>query len=279
MAAHAQFGEGPLIMGILNVTPDSFSDGGRWLDPVRAVERALAMVAGGADIVDVGGESTRPGSTAVTVEEEMDRVMPVLEGIIARSPVPVSVDTTRAEVAQEAVRAGAAMLNDVSMLRGGDALARIAAAAGIPLVLMHSRGTPDTMQQLTDYPDGVVRGVIDELTMAVHAARGAGVSAADIWLDPGIGFAKTARQNIDLLAGMDRLVGLGHPVLVGPSRKSFIGALTGAPVDRRQGGTAAAVALCISKGVRAVRVHDVEIMKQAAIIADEIRRATGVNDD
>lgn len=268
----------PLIMGVLNITPDSFSDGGRFLDRDRAVERALEMVEAGADIVDVGGESTRPGSEGVSLEQELERVVPVIGEIASRTQVRISVDTTRARVAAEAISAGAGMVNDVSMLRGDEGLAAEVAGAGADLVIMHSRKTPRDMQEEIRYGD-VVNDVRDELMAAVERAVGGGVGKDRIWIDPGIGFAKTAAQNLELMARLEELVALSFPVLVGPSRKSFIGAYTDAPVDRREGGTAAAVALSVANGARAVRVHDVAVMRQAAIIAHEISRATRGGED
>jgi len=262
----------PLIMGVLNITPDSFSDGGCFFDRSRAVERALEMVEEGADIVDVGGESTRPGSEGVSLEQELERVVPVIGEIASRTTVRISVDTTRARVAAEAISAGAGVVNDVSMLRGDEGFAAEVAGAGADLVIMHSRKTPRDMQEEIRYGD-VVNDVRDELMAAVERAVGGGVGKDRIWIDPGIGFAKTAGQNLELMARLEELVALGYPVLVGPSRKSFIGAYTGAPVDRREGGTAAAVALSVANGARAVRVHDVAVMRQAAIIAHEISRA------
>lgn len=259
----------PLVMGILNVTPDSFSDGGVYYDTERAVQRGLEMVAEGADILDVGGESTRPGSEGVSVSEECRRVLPVIEALAARTDSLISVDTVKPEVARAAVEAGAHMLNDVSTLRNGVALAELAAEHNTYLVLMHSRGTPETMQQLTDYDD-VVSDVISELSTSVDKAMACGVARDRIWLDPGIGFAKTADQNLALIERLEELTALGFPVLVGPSRKSFIGKICSAEIDDRLGGTAAAVTVSIMKGASAVRVHDVSVMKQATQIARAI---------
>jgi dihydropteroate synthase len=260
-------------MGVLNVTPDSFSDGGRFADPEAAVAHALRMVADGADIVDIGGESTRPGSAAVDAATEIERTVPVIRGVAARADAVISIDTTKPEVAAAAVEAGARMINDVSCLRGGRALAEIAARRGADLVVMHSRGTPADMQKdpaHLEYAD-VVAEVAAELARAAAMALEAGVPRERIWLDPGIGFAKTPEQNYALFARLPELVALGFPVLVGPSRKSFIGAATGAPVHDRLGGTAAAVALSIFLGARGVRVHDVGVMRQAADTAFALR--------
>ena len=260
-------------MGILNVTPDSFSDGGLYADPEKAIARGLRMVEEGADIVAVGGESTRPGSAPVTAATEIERVVPVIRGLLERADVAVSVDTVKPEVAEAAVKAGARMINDVSGLRYGPGTAEVAAASGADLVIMHSRGTPKDMQSNAahlGYTD-VIAEVIAELGPSIQAALGAGVSPERIWLDPGLGFAKTATQNLELMARLEELAALGYPILVGPSRKSFIGALTGAPTGERLGGTAAAVAISILHGARAVRVHDVAEMRQAALIAALLR--------
>ncbi|MCK9523497.1 MAG: dihydropteroate synthase [Proteobacteria bacterium] len=259
------------IMGVLNVTPDSFSDGGQHATLEQALRKGRQMIAEGADIIDVGGESTRPGSAPVDAATERSRVVPVIAALRAESDVLLSVDTTKPEVAQAALQAGANIINDVSALRGGDALAQLAAAHGAGLVLMHSRGTPATMQSLCQYDD-VVKTVNDELLQAARRAQNIGVPAGDIWLDPGIGFAKTAAQNLELLRRLPEMVALGFPVLVGPSRKSFIGALCGADVTQRLGGTAAAVAWSAVAGVAAIRVHDVAVMKQTAQVALAIAR-------
>ena len=261
----------PLVMGVLNVTPDSFSDGGEFYSKDRAIEHALKMVEFGADIIDVGGESTRPRSESVTEKEELDRVIPVIERLKRECDCPISVDTTKPVVAKEAVRAGAGMINDISMLRYGIELARVAAEHDVELVLMHSRKSPKDMQEEIKYDD-VVADVARELIQGVERAVQAGCKKEKIWLDPGIGFAKTAEQSIELLARLDEIVALGYPVLVGPSRKSFIGAFTEAEVGDRLGGTAAAVAISIVKGARAVRVHDVAIMRQAALIAYNVEK-------
>jgi dihydropteroate synthase len=273
-AVKAQFAEDrPAVMGILNVTPDSFSDGGRFADADAAVACALQMAADGADIVDVGGESTRPGSAPVGAETEIARTVPVIRALAARTDAVLSIDTTKPEVAEAAVAAGARMINDVSGLRHGDALARIAARSGAHLVLMHSRGTPADMQKdpaHLEYSD-VVADVAAELSRSADRAIAAGVRRDRIWIDPGIGFAKTPEQNYALLARLGEIAALGYPVLVGPSRKAFIGAATGAPVGDRLGGTAAAVALSVLNGARGVRVHDVAAMRQAALVAHAVR--------
>ncbi len=265
-------GRGPWVMGVLNVTPDSFSDGGRFDDPGRAFEQARRMVAEGADLIDVGGESTRPASREVGAEEEASRVVGVIRRIVAELSVPVSIDTRKAAVARAAIEAGASLVNDVSLLRHDPALLGVVASAGVPIVLMHSRGTPADMREHARYLD-VVAEVKNELAAALDRAVEAGVERSRIWLDPGIGFAKTAAQSVELLARLDELAALGQPLVVGPSRKSFIGEITGAPVEDRLGGTAAAVAIAVLKGAQIVRVHDVGLMRQAARIAWAARQA------
>lgn len=259
----------PVIMGILNVTPDSFSDGGQYFSTTDAVSHAHKMAAEGADIIDVGGESTRPGSDSVSIDEELKRVIPVIEKIVSSVDLPVSIDTTKPEVARIALESGAAMVNDVSMLRYDDALATIAAEHNAYLVLMHSRKTPKEMQQQIRY-ENVVHDVRSELLSSADRAISKGVQKDRIWLDPGIGFAKTAVQNLELIKGLKTLVDCGYPILVGPSRKSFIGTISGAEESDRLGGTAAAVAISIYNGAHAVRVHDIHTMKQAAIVGSAI---------
>jgi dihydropteroate synthase len=242
-------------MGVLNVTPDSFSDGGRWLDPDAAAAHGLALAAEGADVVDVGGESTRPGAAEVPVDEELRRVVPVIGALAPH--VRVSVDTRKAEVAEAALAAGATIVNDVSAT-----LHEVAAAHGAGWVAMHMRGTPATMQQHAVYDD-VVAEVREFLVQRADKATAAGVG--EVWIDPGLGFAKTAEHNLSLLRRLDELVATGIPVLVGASRKSFIGRLTGdAAVDDRLEGSLAAAVWAIDKGVAMVRVHDVRPTVQAA---------------
>lgn len=249
-------------MGVLNVTPDSFSDGGRWLDHDAAVAHALEMVAEGADIVDVGGESTRPGARPVPADVELARVIPVVEALAPR--VRVSVDTRKAVVAERAVEAGATLINDVSA-----SLWEVAAAAGVGWVAMHMRGTPETMQDDPHYDD-VVREVRNFLVERAGRAVEAGVT--EVWIDPGIGFGKTVAHNLALLASLGELVATGFPVLVGASRKSFIGALTGGapPHDRLEGSLAVAV-WAVHQGARMVRVHDVApTVRALRLVGDEV---------
>ncbi len=241
-------------MGVLNVTPDSFSDGGRWLDPGAAVAHGLRMVGEGADIVDVGGESTRPGAERVPAGEELRRVLPVIEALAPHTRV--SVDTRKAEVAEAAIAAGATLVNDVSA-----SLAPVAAAAGahVGWVAMHMKGDPRTMQRDPAYADVVA----EVRAFLVERATGAGV--AEVWIDPGIGFGKTMEHNLTLLAHLDELVATGYPVVVGTSRKSFLGRLTGdAPADDRVEASVATAAWALSQGAAMVRVHDVRPMVAAA---------------
>ena len=263
-------GPGPFLMGVVNVTPDSFSDGGRHADPAAAVEHALRLAAEGADLVDVGGESTRPGAPPVSAAEEIARVVPVIERLRARGlGVPISVDTAKGAVGRAALAAGADLVNDVTGLSDPD-LARACADAGVPVVLMHTRGTPADMASRAVYGD-VVADVARELAAALARAEAAGVARDRTLLDPGIGFAKTAEQSVEVLARIGELRVLGRPLLVGPSRKSFIGKLTGAPVDDRLPGTLAAVVACVLAGVEVLRVHDVAAARQAAIVAAALR--------
>jgi dihydropteroate synthase len=262
---------GVFIVGILNVTPDSFSDGGRFLDPDAGVEQALRLAAEGADLVDVGGESTRPGAPAVAEDEELHRVIPVLERLAQVGfPVPLSIDTSKPAVARAALAAGAAMVNDVQALADPE-LARVVAEAGVPVVLMHMRGTPRDMRDRANYGD-VVSEVRSELGEALERAVRAGIREDRIVLDPGIGFAKSAGQSVEVLPELARL---GRPLLVGPSRKSFIGALTGAPAGERLPGTLAAVTAAVLGGATFIRVHDVAAARQASQVAAALRASGG----
>ncbi len=245
-----------MVMGILNVTPDSFSDGGVHFDQSKALHAAMQMEEDGARIIDIGGESTRPGAEAVSAAEESERVIPVIEEIRRRSDVAISIDTTKAQVARAALDAGADIINDVSALRRDPAMPPLAASAGVPVVLMHMRGEPRTMQQMTHYDD-VVADVGRELHECVLKAVGAGIDRQQILIDPGIGFAKNAEQNLELLARCGELRAIG-PVVIGASRKAFIGHLTGrAAGPERMVGSLAAVAAAFRGGATIVRVHDV----------------------
>jgi dihydropteroate synthase len=265
-------GPGPFLMGVVNVTPDSFSDGGRFLDPEAAVAHALRLAAEGADLVDLGGESTRPGAEPVPAAEEIRRVVGPIERLRSRGfPLPISVDTCKGAVARAALAAGADLVNDVTALSDPE-LARAVAEAGAPAVLMHMRGTPADMQTRATYRD-VAAEVAAELEDALARAAAAGIPRERTILDPGIGFAKTAEQSVELLARVGELRRLGRPLLVGPSRKSFIGKLTGASPGERVPGTIAAVTACVLAGVELVRVHDVAACRQAAAVAAAIRDA------
>jgi dihydropteroate synthase len=266
------YGERTLVMGVLNVTPDSFSDGGRFFSFDRALAHAERMIAEGADIIDVGGESARPGALPVAEEEELRRVIPVIERLTAKASVPISIDTTKSAVAQAALEAGAEIVNDISALRFDRLIADEAAKAKAGLVLMHSRGTPKTMQTLPPVDD-IMSEVISGLRTSLAVAEERGVARESIAIDPGIGFGKTAEQNVELIAKLDQLVRdfSDFPILIGTSRKSFIGKLLdGAPADERLHGTIASLAACVVKGVHIVRVHDVKAAIEALRVVDAI---------
>ena len=264
--------ERTLIMGILNVTPDSFSEDGQFFDPGEAVQHATQMISDGADVVDVGGESTRPGSDPVPAEDEIRRVLPVIERIVEQNPdVPISIDTRKAEVADRALAAGASVVNDVSA--GGDpGMFDVARKHDAAIVLMHMKGEPKTMQQSPEYED-VVGEVHEFLRERIEAAEFAGIDAERIAIDPGIGFGKNLEHNLELMRGIGALLDLGRPVLVGPSRKRFIGAILDVPEDERVEGTIGAVAWLVSCGAHVVRVHDVREVVRAVRVIDAIVRA------
>src|SRR5487761_931710 len=267
-----RLGERTLIMGVLNVTPDSFSDGGQYAECGAAVERAIEIERAGADILDIGGESTRPGSSEITAQEEMERVLPVLKALRGRLKIPISIDTQKAEVA-EAAAAGAEIINDISALRCGPELAEIAGRRRLPITLMHMRGNPRTMQK-GPFARNVIAEVVRGLCEAAARAKRAGIAQSQIILDPGIGFGKNYAQNFELLARLPELARLAFPLVIGTSRKAFIGdALGGAPPERRIWGTAATVAASILGGAHIVRVHDVAEMAQVAAVADRIAGA------
>ena len=256
------------LMGVVNVTPDSFSDGGLYLDPQAAIEHGKELAAQGADILDVGGESTRPGAAEVAVDEELRRVEPVVAGL-AGLEVEISVDTSKAQVAEAALAAGATIVNDVTALRGDPEMAALVADRGVGVVLMHMAGDPRTMQVNPEYDD-VVREVREFLAVRLDAAVAAGVDESRIWVDPGIGFGKTDQHNFELLRGLDRLAALGRPILVGTSRKSFIGRADGSATDDRLGGTIATSILAAAAGASVLRVHDVREMSEALKLAGAI---------
>jgi dihydropteroate synthase len=268
-------GPGPVLVGVLNVTPDSFSDGGDFFDPGKAASRAAAMLDEGAEIIDVGGESTRPGSNPVPQEEEVRRVVPVIQKILAERPdAIVSIDTYRAATAEAALEAGTRIVNDVTALRGDPRMAAVAADAGCPLLLMHMLGEPKTMQHDPRYDD-VVREVRDFLAGRAGHAIAAGVEPENIILDPGIGFGKTLEHNLALLRRLDSLVELGFPVLFGASRKRFIGRITGVEDARdRVSGTMAANVLAYERGATFFRVHDVRPNREALAVAEAVRRGS-----
>ena len=255
------------LMGVVNVTPDSFSDGGRYLDGQTAIVHGLELEAQGAAILDIGGESTRPGAAPVSVQEELRRIVPVIEGLRARgSAAELSVDTSKAEVARAAVAAGAVIVNDVTALQGDAAMAGVVADLGVECCLMHMQGTPRTMQAHPHYDD-VVSDVKAFLEERVANAVAAGIAEERIVLDPGIGFGKTVEHNLELLRRLDELLALGRPVLVGTSRKSFLGTLTGRDVDARVPATIASNVLAFARGATLFRVHDVGPVRDALLVA------------
>ena len=260
----------PAVMGVLNVTPDSFSDGGRYLGCAAAVERGLRMAEEGAAIIDVGGESTRPGAAPVSAAEEIDRVVPLIERLAARTAVALSVDTSKPEVMAAAVKAGAGIINDVRALRAPGAL-EAAAASGAAVCVMHMLGEPATMQSDPRYED-VVSEVAAFLAERVAACAAAGIERGRLCIDPGIGFGKRLQHNLALIEGLPVLAGLGFPVLVGVSRKSLIGMITGRPAEHRLAGSIALAALCVERGASIVRAHDVAETVDAVKVAAALAR-------
>ena len=246
----------PTLMGILNVTPDSFSDGGVFYDSPKAIDHALKMVEEGADIIDIGGESSRPGAEAVTKENEIERILPVIEGIRRKSDIPLSIDTTKSDVAKVALKAGANMINDISAGRFDPPILEVAASAGVPICMMHMKGDPKTMQQNPLYEDlmGEIKSFLGE---AINRAKKAGIKPQDIIIDPGIGFGKTAEDNVNILKELSSLKSLNHTILIGPSRKSFIGKMLGLNVDDRLEATLATLSFAYQNGASIFRVHDV----------------------
>ena len=273
-----ELGRRTLVMGILNVTPDSFADGGAYLDPGRAGEAAQQLEADGADLIDIGGESTRPGADSLSVSEEMDRVLPVLAEVTKGVSVPISVDTYKAEVARHALDGGAAMINDISALSYDPDLAHVVATAGVPVVLMHNRGRSSEMYRDAQYSH-VVAEVRDELSAGIQRATDAGVSRDQTIVDPGLGFAKEGPHTLSALANLAGLTPLDRPILVGPSRKSFLkSALGDVPPGEREWGTAAAVTAAVLLGAHIVRVHGVRAMSQVVRVADELRGSRDPNE-
>ncbi len=258
------WGELPTLMGIVNVTPDSFSDGGNWLDVDRAVEHASSLVEQGAGILDIGGESTRPGAEPVTLEEELRRVLPVVEELASRTDVPISIDTTKAEVARQTLSAGAKIVNDISGLMFDPEMPRVCAEQNAAVICMHIQGTPQTMQNDPHY-ENVVRDVLKFLDRRMQALESAGIPPERIVLDPGIGFGKTAMHNLELLSNISKLRLLGRPVLIGHSRKRFLKAILGRPVEERSSGTLGVSIALAAQGADILRVHDVAAVRDALL--------------
>lgn len=258
------------IMGVLNVTPDSFSDGGKYVDAGAAVARALEMIGEGADFIDIGGESTRPGAELIPAEEEITRVVPVIKKLVAVTNTPISIDTYKADVAEHALDAGAVLVNDITGLHADPSIAELVASHDASIVLMHIQGTPQTMQKEPRYVD-LIGEISAYLSEGILVARDAGVH--QIIVDPGIGFGKTLAHNLSIFHRLDEFQKLGYPVMIGPSRKSFLNTLLGLPVDERVEGTAGAVAASIMRGANIIRVHDVKAMKRVAGVVDAILRA------
>ncbi|QLE54726.1 dihydropteroate synthase [Nostoc sp. TCL26-01] len=266
------WGQRTYLMGVLNVTPDSFSDGGKFNTTSAALAQARAMVAAGADILDIGGQSTRPGAEQITIAEELERVLPILAAIRSEISVPISVDTTRALVAKASIEAGSDMINDISGGTFDSQMLPTVASLGVPIVLMHIRGTPQTMQQLTDYPD-VMAEISRFLTKQIATAKTLGIEENKIIIDPGIGFAKNHEQNLEILRRLHSLKTLNSPILVGASRKSFIGRILNQPDPKaRVWGTAAACCAAIFHGADILRVHDVQEMRDVSLVADALFR-------
>lgn len=265
-----ELGRRTLIMGILNVTPDSFSDAGAFFDREKAIQRALEMIAEGAELLDIGGESTRPGSEPVSAEVELERVLPVIEAIRRESDIPLSIDTTKAEVARQALTAGADLINDISALRFDERMVQIAADSGAPLILMHMQGTPRTMQENPLYAS-LFSEIIAFLEERIRFATDHGVARSQIVVDPGIGFGKNLRHNLLLVRSLEKFHCLDRPLLLGASRKRFIGAVLERPVTEREIGTAVAHSFAIAAGVHLLRTHEVALHREVALMADAIR--------
>jgi dihydropteroate synthase len=257
------------LMGILNVTPDSFSDGGKFSEIEDAVRHGIKMAQEGADIIDVGGESTRPGSDPVTLEEELSRVIPVIEALSKELDIPISIDTYKSELAQKALDAGAEMINDISALRFDPRMKEIAAERRVPIVLMHIKGTPKNMQE-NPYYDDVIQEITNYLQESIQLGKDAGIRRENIIIDPGIGFGKRLQDNLNILKNLKKFLILDCPILVGPSRKSFIGRILDLPVEERLEGSLAALAVSIMNGANIIRVHDVRESKRVAGLVDRI---------
>jgi len=265
-------GERTCIMGVLNITPDSFSDGGKYLDKEKAVQRAMEMARGGADIIDIGGESSRPGAVSISAAEEIERVIPVVEALIGKIEVPISVDTRKSEVAREVLSKGASFINDITALRADGDMAKVIADFDAGCILMHMKGDPGNMQDAPHYDD-VIGEISAYLAESIKLAEDSGIDPGKIIIDPGIGFGKTLEHNLLILKNLERFKELDKPIMVGTSRKSFIGKLTGKEADERIFGTAASIAAAILNGADIVRVHDVPQMREVSTIADSVKRA------
>ncbi len=266
------FNKKTYIMGILNVTPDSFSDGGRFFDEKRAIEHAFRLFEEGADIIDVGGESTRPGSEPVTVEEEIRRTVPVIKAISKEIKIPISIDTYKSEVARHALDAGASMVNDISGMRFDPEMAKVVSEYEVPVIIMHIKGRPKDMQRNPQY-EALIPEIMDYLRISIRLAKKFGILDNKIIIDPGIGFGKTFDHNLEIIKNLKEFTALGKPIAIGVSRKAFIGKVLGdVPPERRLEGTAAAVAISIFNGANIIRVHDVKEMAKVAKVADAIKR-------
>ena len=266
------FSKKTYIMGILNVTPDSFSDGGLYFDKSAAIRRAIQMVEDGADIIDIGGESTRPGSESITIDEELSRTIPVIEAIAKDIKIPISIDTYKSEVARIALDAGASMVNDISGLRFDPEMAEVVSKYNVPVVIMHIRGRPKDMQQNPVY-EALIPEIMDYFRAGITIAKQTGISEDKIIIDPGIGFGKTPEHNLEIINNLREFTSLEKPILIGPSRKAFIGKILGdASVTARIEGTAAAVAISIMNGANMIRVHDIKEMVRVAKVADSVKR-------
>ena len=270
-----QFNRRTLVMGILNVTPDSFSDGGRYINKDDAINHGIKLAEEGSDIIDIGGESTRPGAEPLSLEDELDRVIPVIKELSKEVRIPISIDTYKSEVAREALDAGASIINDISGLKSDDKMAGIAAEADVPVVVMHIKGTPRDMQ-LNPHYDNMMREVRDTLSESIEIAVNAGVDKKKIIVDPGIGFGKSLIDNFSLIKNLNYFKSLGHLILVGPSRKSFLWKTLDVSTDETVEATAAAVTACIMAGADIVRIHDVKEVMRAVTIADLIVSSPGI---
>jgi dihydropteroate synthase len=262
----------PLVMGIVNVTPDSFSDGGRYLETAAAVAHALRLAADGADLLDIGGESTRPGATPVPLDEELRRVLLVVKALARRTELPISVDTSKAEVARRALSAGAAIVNDVTALQGDPDMPAVVRDAGAGAILMHMRGTPATMQDAPEYPEGVIPALLRFFESRLHALPGRGIAAEQVVLDPGVGFGKTGSHNWAIVARLAELGRFGRPVCLGVSRKGFIGRVTGRPAGEQLAGSLAVACAALAAGAAQVlRVHDAAVTRDAVRVFERLK--------